>query len=114
MALSMFEEALRENPDDILAHAHASFIRFHLEDYSKAWDHLSRALKIDPNNSQARFYLAIFFWECGMYREALIEWEKVMEFEPGSHLSKKAQENIIILQKALNAPTSSSDWKPRR
>ena len=42
-ALSMFEKAADVNPDDILAHAHAAFIRFQWRDYSRAWHHLSRA-----------------------------------------------------------------------
>jgi tetratricopeptide (TPR) repeat protein len=115
-ALEMFEMAAEIDPSDLLAHAHAAFIRFQspapYKDYDKAWEHLSRALEIDPDHPQPRFYLAIFFWESKMYREALTEWEKVIEVDPSGYLAGKARENIIILQKALNAPTGSGGWQP--
>jgi tetratricopeptide (TPR) repeat protein len=113
-ALEMYEEGIRVDPDDVLAHAHAAFIRFLFKDYANAWDHLSRALEIDPDDPQARFYLAIFFWECRMYREALMEWERVVDIDPDGFLASKARENIILLQKALNAPSRSGEWEPKR
>jgi tetratricopeptide (TPR) repeat protein len=115
-ALEMFEMAASINPSDVLAHAHAAFIRFlspePLGDDDKAWEHLSRALEIDPNHPQPHFYLAIFFWESRMYREALLEWERVIDIDPDGYLAGKARENIIILQKALNAPSGSGGWQP--
>ncbi len=113
-ALEMFEKGIAANPNDVLAHAHAAFIRFLFKDYTTAREHISRALEIDPNDPQAHFYLAIFFWESTMYREALIEWERVIALDPETFLARKAQENIVLLQKALNAPPGSGRWQPKR
>ncbi len=113
-ALEMFEKAIEINPDDLLAHAHAAFIRFLFKDYATAWNYLSRALEIDPDDPQSHFYLAIFFWESMMYQEALIEWERVITLDPGGLLARKARENVIRLQKALNAPSGAGGWKPKR
>jgi tetratricopeptide (TPR) repeat protein len=112
-ALEMFEKGMRVNPDDVLAHAHAAFTRFLFKDYTTAWEYLSRALEIDPDDPQAHFYLAIFFWESRMYREALVEWERVTALDTEGFLARKAQENIVLLQKALNAPSSTGGWKPK-
>lgn len=107
-ALQMFEEATRKNEEDILGFAHAAFIRFHIRDYSTAWKHLTRALEIDPDHPQPHFYLAIFFWESGIYREALREWEQVIALDPEGSLGRKARENITMLQKAMNTPSASA------
>jgi len=113
-ALLTYKKAARINPEDILAQAHAAFIHFQLGEYGSAWNSLSEANRLDPEHPQPHFYLAIFFWESGIYREAMSEWEKVIELDPDGYLSKKAQENISILQKALNAPPSYGGWKPTR
>ena len=113
-ALANFERAALVNPGDVLAHSHASYIRFLRNDYNSAWRHLSTALASDPDHPQARFYLAIFFWESGMYREALREWERVMELDAGGYLGGRAQENIILLQKELNVPGGMREQKLKR
>jgi len=113
-ALSMFDKAADVNPDDILAHAHAAFIRFQWRDYSGAWHHLSRALSIDPDHPQPHFYLAIFFWESKMYREALAEWETVIELDAGSDLARRARENMNLLQRVLHSPLESGNKELRK
>jgi len=100
-ALRMFDRAIEAKPEDLLAHAHAAYLLLDAGEYETAWSHLSRALAIDSLHPQPHFYLAIFFWESGMFRESLAEWEKVVELAPGGDLAKKAQENITILQEAL-------------
>ena len=113
LALQMYERAIALRPDDVLARSHAAFIRFQFKDFTRAWQDLSHALAVAPDHPQPRFYLAIFFWESRMYREALREWERVVELEPDGFLAQKARENIVMLQKALNAPTDAT-WKPER
>ena len=94
--------------------SHLAFLLFEKKSYSQAWEHLSIALAEEPDHPQPHFYLAIFFWESRMFREALVEWEKVTVLDPGSPLAAKALENIVLLQKALNAPSPEGGWKPKR
>lgn len=114
LAENSFRSAISVNPDDVLANSHLAFMIFLQQRYGQAWHFLSRALELAPDHPQPRFYLAIFFWEARMYREALAEWERVVELDPGSYLAQKANENIVLLQKALNSPSPSSTWKPSR
>ena len=79
----MFEKAVEANPSDLLAHAHAAYALFDAGEYEAAEAHLSKALAIDSLDPQPHFYLAIFFWESGMFRESLVEWEKVVRMRPG-------------------------------
>jgi tetratricopeptide (TPR) repeat protein len=112
-AIGMFEKAVAVNPQDVLAHAHAAYMLFDAGEYGTAWEHLSKALAIDSLNPQPHFYLAIFFWESGMFRESLVEFERVVSLANGDYLSRKAEENIAILQRALRSPAGQSVPEPR-
>lgn len=100
-ALGKFEEAIAINPEDLLALSHAALMHFQIKHYSRASDYISRAIAVDPDHSQPHFYLAIFFWESGMYREAVREWQMVLDLDPGSQLAMRAGENITLIQNAM-------------
>lgn len=113
-AIKSFAMAATLNPDDVLAHAHLAFLLHQNGDHRAAWDHLHAALEIDPGHPQAHFYLAVFFWEAKIFREAMREWETVMDLEPDGFLAAKARDNIVMLQKALESPSPEGDWHPER
>jgi tetratricopeptide (TPR) repeat protein len=113
-ALSMFEKGIEANPRDLLAHAHAAYLLFDDAQYETAWSHLSKAIAIDSLHPQPHYYLAIFFWKCGMFRESLVEWENVVRLAPGSEIAKKAEENITVLQEALSGPAGEVVPAPRQ
>ncbi|HVO76726.1 MAG TPA: tetratricopeptide repeat protein [Candidatus Bathyarchaeia archaeon] len=113
-ASQMFEKAVSVNPRDVLAQAHAAYLLYENGEYDGAWEHLSKSLAIDSLNPQPHFYLAIFFWDGGMFREALVEFERVVSLAPGSYLAKKAEENITVLQEALLGPAEGSPTPPKR
>jgi protein O-GlcNAc transferase len=100
-ALEQFEWAIRANPSDVLALSHAAFMQFQLKRYSKADEYIRRAISLAPDNPQPHFYLAIFFWENGMYREALREWQTVADLDPGGELAASARQYITLLQNSL-------------
>jgi len=112
-AIRMFEKAVEANPNDLLAHAHAAYALFGEREYEAADAHLSKALAIDSLDPQLHYYLAIFFWESGMFKESLVEWEKVAAYAPGSDIADRARENIAILQQALLAPAGEGAPPPR-
>lgn len=112
-AIRMFERAAEVDPDDLLAHAHLAYSLFGAGEYEAADAHISKALAIDSLDPQPHFYLAIFFWESGMFKESLVEWEKVVACAPNGALAAKARENIAILQHALLAPVGEAVPPPR-
>ena len=101
LALSEFQIALAIDPDDILALSHAAFLQFLMGRHGKADEYISQAIELDPESPQPHLYMAIFFWESGIYREALLEWERVIELAPESGLADRARENITLMQNAL-------------
>jgi tetratricopeptide (TPR) repeat protein len=113
-ALQMFERAAQLDSQDVLAHAHAAYLLFSMSDYENAWVHLSKALAIDSLDPQPHFNLAIFFWESGIFRESLNEWETVVRLAPGSYLARKAEENINLIQQAMTGATGEGIPVPKR
>lgn len=113
-AIQSFAMAATLNPEDVLAHSHLAFLLHQKGDHWAAWDHLDAALEIDSSHPQPHFYLAVFFWEAKIFREAMREWETVMELEPDGFLAVKARDNIVMLQKALESPSPDGDWHPER
>jgi tetratricopeptide (TPR) repeat protein len=112
-AARMFEKAVAVNPLDILAHCYLAGMLLDAGQHEAASDHLSKALAIDSLHPQPHFVLALFFWESGMFRESLIEWENVVRLAPAGYLAKKAEENIAILRGALSGGRESAP-PPRR
>ena len=101
-AAEMFEKAVEANPLDILAHSYLANLLLDAGQHEAASSHLSRAFAIDSLHPQPHFSLALFFWESGMFRESLVEWENVVRLAPASYLAKKAEENTAILRGALS------------
>ncbi len=106
-AMEDFSKAVSIKPRDVLANSHMAFLLFRKNAYDKAWEHLAIALEEEPDHPQPHFYLAIFFWESRIFREAMVEWEKVVALSPDSYLAAKARENIMMLQNVLNEPPST-------
>ncbi len=100
-ALAKFEEAIAVNPEDLLALSHASLMNFQMGNFSRASDYISRAIAADPDHPQPHYYLAIYFWESGIYREALREWQLVVDLDPEGQLAGRARENITLVQNAM-------------
>ena len=113
-AVKMYESAIAANREDVLAHAHVAYVLYRLKNYGRAWEYLERALAIDPDHPQPHFYLAIFFWDSGMLREALAEWERVIELEPDGMLADRAREHIVLLRRAFTEPPRSGETTPQR
>ncbi len=100
-ALAKFDQAIAINPDDLLALSHAAMMHFRLKHYDRSSDYIRRALAVDASSPQPHFYLAIFFWESGMYREAIREWQTVVDLDPESALAESAKKNITLVQNAM-------------
>ncbi len=100
-ALAKFDEAVAINPEDLLALSHASLMHFQMKHYERSSDYIRRAIAVDPSHPQPHFYLAIFFWESGMYREAIREWQTVMDLDPNSALAASSSKNITLVQNAM-------------
>jgi cytochrome c-type biogenesis protein CcmH/NrfG len=62
-----------------------------------------RALALDPNSAQAHYNLGLAFAETKVFKEALVEWEKVVALDPNGELGKAAAENVRLLRQYVDA-----------
>lgn len=111
-ALENFSKAVHIKPRDVLANSHMAYLLFRKNVYDRAWEHLAIALEEGADHPQPHFYLAIFFWESRIFREAMVEWEKVVALSPDSYLAAKARENIMMMQSVLKEPPQAAQPAP--
>jgi len=104
-AVENYEAALEIRPDDALANTHLASLYYRRKVYDMAIMYLRRALRSNPSHPQPHYYLGNFFADCGIYREALTEWRKVMDLDPGSYLASRARRNIGTLAEAMDRPS---------
>jgi len=73
----------------------------HMRRYDEAIEVLDKGIEMDPNNDNPHFSLWLIFIYRGMYKDALIEMEKLMEIGgfPGWHASPEEMEEFKIVSK---------------
>ena len=49
---------------------------------TRRWQLYQRALAIDPNSAQAHYNLGLAFAETKVFKEAVVEWQKVVASTP--------------------------------
>jgi len=111
-ATKSYGKALQIKPGDVLANSHLALLLYEGKDYQRAMRHLDIALRNGPDNPQPHFYMAIFFWDSMMYREAIREWEKVIQLAESDYLAEKARQSIDMVRRAMMNPGLSGGAPP--
>ena len=109
-ALEQYQKATELAPDDPLPYINmGSLLYFQYKRTYEAKSALSRAVELDPNNADARFNLGVLFADAHLYREAQLEWQTVLELEPGGSAANLAQANLEKIQPFLEAQSAAAD-----
>ncbi len=74
------KERIFSNIRELEEHKNLGIAFLLAERYNDALEEYERILKIDPNNSEARFYLALTFYKQGDYERAIKEYERALKF----------------------------------
>jgi Flp pilus assembly protein TadD len=93
-ALARFEKALKENPNDAIAHfdlASAYYVSGKPDD---AFNELQNALAISPGLDHAHYYLGVLYAQRGDKAKARQELEKVVQ--GSGHMLLKSQAKIRL------------------
>ena len=108
-ALASLERASRYQPDNQTIRidlASAYFLRGaelkRPEDYGKAVDLLGQVLAKDPKNQVARFNRALASERLLLYDQALEDWHRYLEFDPGSPWAEEARQRLARLEEKIN------------
>lgn len=100
-AIEQFDRALRVRPNDVTALCNKGQALYALQRYGEAVDLYKQSIVIDAKSQLAHYLLGIAFADAGMYREAIRDWQRVVEINPSSEAAKTASEGIEVLQSML-------------
>ncbi len=113
-AMGRFDESLSEirraqelDPLSLIIHAVEAWILYYARDYDRAIEKCLKTLEMDPNFSNARYYLGLVYKEKGMYEEALKLW-------PQDGLTYAKMGNISEAKKRLAEMIEQSKITPVR
>lgn len=106
-AIEQFEKALSLNPEDCKARSNLGNSYYALSKYPDAMYEYRRAIDIDPKCYSALYNIGVAFADAGLFREAVAWWQKVVDVAPGTDAARSAEENIKILERFTQAPSSS-------
>jgi tetratricopeptide (TPR) repeat protein len=84
LASSALEKAIKLAPDnpDVIRNVGAYY--YHLRDYARAEEQYRRVLLLQPNDAYAHSFLALLLRRQAKWIEALAEWGRAAELEPGN------------------------------
>lgn len=97
-AHSLFERCVKENPDFIEAWANLAFTRLQLDLSDEAGVIFPLILKNRASNADLHNLYGHFLALQGLYREAIVEYERALTLSPQSYL---AHNNIALAYEAL-------------
>ena len=92
--LSMFQEALKKNPNDTqLLTKYANFL-FDLAKYPEAVAAFQKVVALQPNNLDVRTDLSTALWNAGQKDKAMAEYQSILKADP-KHMS--TLHNLVIV-----------------
>ena len=108
-ALEAYLTATTLAPDDPRPWVNLGTLQyFHYKRTFEAKVALTRALKADPDNPEAHFNLGVLFADANMYREAMIEWEAVLEHAPEGPARNLAAEHLEDIRPLVEEMSAGS------
>lgn len=82
-AIENYNQALKVNPDYILAYQHlANLYRVYLKDFEMAKFNYQKILELNENSSEANYYLSVVLLKLNQIDKAKSHYRKAMELNP--------------------------------
>lgn len=100
-ALKHFESALAVSPKDVTVICNKGQALYALQKYSQAVELYQQGIRLDSNAQLPHYLLGVAFADAGIYREAIVEWEKVVQIDPKTEAATTATEGIKVLRTLL-------------
>lgn len=100
-ARAAYRHAIAVNPRDVLAYCHLGYMEEQAGNTAGGVELYEKALAIDPKSAQAHYNLGLAFAQARVFKEALTEWDQVVQLDPGGDLGKSAAENVKIIRQYL-------------
>jgi tetratricopeptide (TPR) repeat protein len=103
-AQKYYDEALAMAPDDSVALCRKVWSVYGQGKYDDAMQLFRQIVARHPRAYCAYYTLGVAFADAGLYRDAIRQWQKVIEIAPTSAEAINARESIDVLEKFLATP----------
>ncbi len=100
-ALAEFNKAIELNPLDAKSYSNIGYIYYDRGDMINAFIYQKKAIDIDPKFANAHFGLAMIYKKHGDFLNEKKHLEEYLKLEPSGYYSRRAMEEIDILNKFL-------------
>jgi len=81
-AVLSYSDAIRENPENVLAHKNRALAYLHLEQYERAIDDLNRVLRSDREDAVSYYRRGVALERLEKYASAITSYEKAIKYNP--------------------------------
>jgi len=112
-ALSFFEKARRENPENAEPYYLLANCYFAIGNPDKALSNYQKALELNPNNPDYHYSLAFLYLAAGEEEKALDVFKKVIQLSPQSLTGQLALKQKLKLEKSLKEEEITKGWIKR-
>jgi tetratricopeptide (TPR) repeat protein len=102
-ALQQFDAALAIEPRNVDTLCRKGQALYAVKRQEEAVRLYLEAEQIDPNDQAPYYWLGIAFADAGIYREALVEWGKVVDRGANTELGRAAAEGMDVLRPMVGA-----------
>lgn len=93
-ALAEYRTLISKNPQYQDAYYNIGYIYFNQKDYQKALDNFTIAIRMSPTYAKAYYMRGLSAEKMGNKKEARLDYERAINFDPKLELAKKALENL--------------------
>ncbi len=100
-AMVLLEEAIRVDPTDAKAYNNLGMVYYTELDINTAVNYFRKALEVDPGSVEAHYNLGLAFAERGLLREAIREWNLVVESGEEGETLQRANLSLQRAEKEL-------------
>jgi len=97
----LLEEAVRIDPTDAKAYNNLGMVYYTDMDVSTAVDYFRKALEVDPTSIEAHYNMGLAFAERGLLREAIREWQMVVDSGEEGETLQRAKLSMERAEKEL-------------
>ncbi len=108
VAESLYQQALRQEPDDETARCNLGSLYLDMRKPTDAVAQFQHVLEANPESSLAHYNLAIMFAEEKIYQEAIREWELADKYDPDGDIGERARDAIRVINDMMNAPVPAN------
>lgn len=100
-AIDLLTRASELRPDESKVWVNLGNAYYSKSEYYPAMEQYREALKVNEKSPEAHYQIAVAYADAGIYREAIREWQKVVDFAPETDAAKSAKENIEVVEQIL-------------